>query len=302
MIKYSRPVRISQYSHKIEDMSMISDSKPYISVLSKSNTLSVGSMIKTANKVVKVAPKEDDFLYVRVRAVSAGNVIEQPDGSAELIPMEKLLKNLSMYSKKIRGANDNGDFFSYEELKRTYKTFIGKSAFVDHKNENVENARGIVLDAAWNERCKFVELLVAVDKKAFPELARGVEMGYITDVSMGCRCGTSVCSICGNEAHTEDEFCDHVLKYKGGEFKDQPVFEDNRDIEFFEISFVSQGADKQAKILERVASKTQPTVLPNAEQSNTNSSMLKIASEKNKRFNVSQFKSIKEQLKDLPWT
>jgi hypothetical protein len=37
--------------------------------------------------------------------------------------MDKLLKNLSMYSKKIRCANDNGDFFSYEELKRTYKTF-----------------------------------------------------------------------------------------------------------------------------------------------------------------------------------
>jgi hypothetical protein len=302
MIKYSRPVRISQYSNNIEDISMVKNSQPYINVLSQSKTLNFGSMTKTAAKVVKIAPKEDDFLYVRVRAVSAGNVIEQPDGSAELIPMEDLLNNLSMYAKKIRGANDNGDFFSYEELKRTYKTFIGKSAFVDHKNENVENARGIVLDAAWNERCKFVELLIAVDKRAFPELCRGVELGYITDVSMGCRCGTSVCSICKNVAHTEDEFCEHVTGYKGGNFKELPVFEDNQDIEFFEISFVSQGADKQAKILEKVASKTQPIVLPKTEISYTNDTMLRIASEKNKRFNVAQFKSLKEQLKDLPWT
>jgi hypothetical protein len=302
MIKYSKPVKISQYGSNIESVSMAKDSQPYMSILSQSKTLSLGSMVKIASKTVKVAPKEDDFLYVRVRAVSAGNVIEQPDGSGQLIPMEDLLKNLSMYAKKIRGANDNGDFFSYEELKKTYKSFIGKSAFVDHKNENVENARGIVLDAAWNERCKFVELLIAVDKKAFPELCRGVEMGYITDVSMGCRCGTSICSVCGNKAHTEDEFCDHVLKHKGGEFKNLPVFEDNQDIEFFEISFVSQGADKQAKILEKVASKVRPSILPSTENTNTNNTMLKIASEKNNRFNYSQFKSIKEQLKDLPWT
>jgi hypothetical protein len=179
MIKYSRPAKISQYSNNIEDVCSTSNKSTYMSILSKSKTLDVKPLIKTASKVVTIAPKEDDFLYVRVRAVSAGNVIEQPDGSAELIEMEELLKNLSMYAKKIRGHNDNGDFFSYEELKRTYKTFIGKSAFVDHKNENVENARGIVLDAAWNERGKFVELLIAVDKKAFPELTRGIEMGLI---------------------------------------------------------------------------------------------------------------------------
>lgn len=123
----------------------------------------------------------------------------------------------------------------------------------------------------------------------------------ITDVSMGCRCGTSVCSICGNEAHTEDDFCDHVLSYKGGNFKNLPVFEDNRDIEFFEISFVSQGADKQAKILEKVASKTQPTITPKAHNV-SNDAMVKVASEKNKRFNYSYSKSLKDKLKDLPWT
>lgn len=177
MIKYSHPMRISGYSHSVEKVSLEPNRKPNLDVLSHSKTLDLSPLIKTASKVVKIAPKEEDFLYVRVRAVSAGNVIEQPDGSAELIDIDEYLKNLSMYSKKSRGANDNGDFFSYEELKKTYKTFIGKSAFVDHLNENVENARGIILDAIWNERGKFVELLIAVDKKAFPELCRGVEMG-----------------------------------------------------------------------------------------------------------------------------
>jgi hypothetical protein len=82
VIKYSKPVRISQYSNDIESISMVKTSQPYMSILSQSKTLNLGSMVRTAAKVVKVAPKEEDFLYVRVRAVSAGNVIEQPDGSA----------------------------------------------------------------------------------------------------------------------------------------------------------------------------------------------------------------------------
>lgn len=268
--------------------------------------LSNNGMIKTASKVVKIAPKEEDFLYVRVRAVSAGNAIENPDGTTTHIPMEEFMKNIKKYSKSCRMANDNGDFFSYEELKDKYKTFIGKSAFVDHQNENVENARGIILDAAWNEKGKFVELLIAVDKVGYPELCRGVEMGYITDVSMGCRCGHSICSVCGNEAVTEEDFCDHIKSYKGSSFQGVPVFEDNKDIEFFEISFVTTGADKQAKILEKVASKkTSISSISRVGDQLSNSLMTKIASEQNKRISSDQqdlkIKTFKDLLNDLPW-
>lgn len=299
MIKYTLPVKIAGYGDTVAKVSLEPNKRPDLSVLNKSNTL---SMVKTASKVVKIAPKEEDFLYVRVRAVSASNVIEHDNGYAELVPMDILMTNLSKYGKLIRGANDNGDFFSYDELKRTYKTFIGKAAFVDHQNENVEEARGIILDSVWNERGKFVELLIAVDKKAFPELCRGIEMGYITDVSMGCRCGKSICSICENEAVTEEDFCNHILTSKGRVIDNKPVFEDNREIEFFEISFVSQGADKQAKILERVASKANAPKIDKLNKSNPyESALLKIASERNSRSNV-EMKSLKQQLNDLPWS
>ena len=43
--------------------------------------------------------------------------------------------------------------------------------------------------------------------------------------------------------------------FKSSTYNGLPVFEDNRDVEFFEDSFVTQGADPQAKILERVASR-----------------------------------------------
>ena len=243
-------------NNKIKIESSLTDYRK--DVLKNSNTLKVG-MVKTA-KVVPVALKEDDFLYIRDRAISAGNVIPQKDGSAISVPIDEYYKNFEKYSKICRNANQNGDFFSEEELKKTYKSFIGKSVFVDHDNENVEKARGIIIDAVWNDRGKFVEVLEAIDKKAYPELARAIELGYANSTSMGCRCGSSICSICGNKAITEDDFCEHVKNYKGSTFNGLPVFEDNRDIEFFENSIVCEPADPEAKILEKVASRNNSIV------------------------------------------
>lgn len=272
-----------------------------VEILKKSETLKVDKVMNKTAKLVTVAPKEDDFLYIRNRAVSAGNVIPQPDGSAISVPIDEYYKNFEKYSKICRNANDNGDFFSEEELKSKYKTFIGKSAFVDHNNENVENARGIIVDAVWNDRGKFVELLKAVDKKAYPELARGIEKGYITDTSMGCRCGKSICSICGNVATTEDEFCDHIKNYKGSTYNGLPVFEDNRDVDFFEDSFVTIGADPEAKILEKVASRSQYCGIQRISKSETRD-LSYIINEKNQRTFSGRVESFAEKLKNIPWS
>ena len=272
-----------------------------VEILKKSETLKVDKVMNKTAKLVTVAPKEDDFLYIRNRAVSAGNVIPQPDGSAISVPIDEYYKNFEKYSKICRNANDNGDFFSEEELKSKYKTFIGKSAFVDHNNENVENARGIIVDAVWNDRGKFVELLKAVDKKAYPELARGIEKGYITDTSMGCRCGKSICSICGNVATTEDEFCDHIKNYKGSTYNGLPVFEDNRDVDFFEDSFVTIGADPEAKILEKIASRSQYCGIQRISKSETRD-LSYIINEKNQRTFSGRVESFAEKLKNIPWS
>lgn len=284
------------------NITLVTSVKPDFDVLRQSKTLNVIPMVKTA-KVVTVAPKEGDFLYVRNRAVSAGNVIEKKDGYAELIPVDEFYKFFEKYAKVMRGPNDNGDFFSHEELMKKYKTFVGKAAFVDHDNENVEKARGIILDAHYNMKGKYIELLKAVDKKAYPELARGIELGYITDTSMGCRCGHSLCSVCMNKAVTEDQFCDHILNYKGSTYNGLPVFEDNREIEFFEDSFVTTGADKQAKILEKVASLGRHNSVKSiAKDPYNNELMKKIAMETNQRSRDGRIQSLAENLGNLPWS
>ena len=246
LAKIGGQFRVEDYFVKNNNLTIITNVKPNFNILQNSGSLIVNKetngLVKTA-KVITVAPKADDFLYIRNRAVSAGNVIDQANGDAELIPMDKFYKFFEKYANKCRGANDNGDFFSHEELLKSYKSFIGKAVFVDHDNENVEKARGIILDAVYNPKGKFVELLKAIDKKAYPELARAIEMSYITSTSMGCRCGYSLCSICRNKSKTEEDFCDHVKNYKGSTYNGLPVFEDNYDISFFESSLVALPAD-----------------------------------------------------------
>lgn len=178
LIKTNTTFRIEDYYSNSNEITFITNKTPDFDVLRDSKTLEITSSIKTA-KVIKIAPKEGDFLYIRNRAVSAGNVIEKDINSVELIPIDEFYKFFEKYAKQCRGANDNGDFFSHEELSKKYRTFIGKAAFVDHDNENVEKARGIILDAVYNQKGKFVELLKAVDKKAYPELARGIELGLV---------------------------------------------------------------------------------------------------------------------------
>jgi hypothetical protein len=194
-----------------------------------------------------------------------------------------------------------------EELKSKYKTFVGKAVFVDHNNENVENARGIIIDAAWNDKGKFVELLKAIDKKAYPDLGRSIEKGYVTDTSMGCRCAYSICSICGNEAHSEDEFCEHIISYKGMTYNGLPVFEDNRDIEFFEDSMVVEGADPEAKILEKVAKKIDNRAgisinTFNKQNKEEKEILSRISNEKNQRSLNGRINSLAQSLSDISWT
>jgi len=86
-------------------------------------------------------------------------------------------------------ANENGDFFSEEELKKSYHTFVGCPLFVNHKNDDVEEARGIILHAEWLDEENGVMIIGRVDAKAYPKLARGISEGYIAGVSMGCFTG-----------------------------------------------------------------------------------------------------------------
>jgi len=180
---------------------------------------------------------------------------------------------VKVFAIKEDEVNDNGDAFSKSELKRAAHTFVDCPVFVNHQNDDVEKARGKVVHAWYDEEAKGIYCVNMVDKTAYPQLARGIEEGYIVGTSMGAQVGYSLCSICHNKAHTADEFCTHIKNQKTRQFAlashdckyhassnkpegdcpvcgceqgkkvanktaDTKVFEWNYDINFIEDSFV----------------------------------------------------------------
>jgi hypothetical protein len=169
-------------------------------------------------------PNKDGMLYVRVRAIAS----------------------------KI---NNNYDAFEREELRKAYKTFIGKPVFIEHQNKNPEHARGIVIDAAFHDDQPYawIELLLEIDAEAYPLLAEGLRKGRINKVSMGTNVEYSVCSVCGNVARSEKEYCYHIRNkgriFKNAKGEDVLAYEINRGLNFFEISFVVSPAEEWADVL-----------------------------------------------------
>lgn len=192
-----------------------------------------------------------------IKTASGRIVIEPGSEKARLIEAEikKHPTALFFRAKAIKAdeANSNGDYFSEEELLKSYKTFEGVPFFTNHDNQNIENARGKVVFAEWIPEEKAVYTISFVDREAFPHICRSIEEEYTTGVSMGCSVEYSVCSICGNRAEKTDDYCSHIKNRKGRtftgkaknvvtgemkEFKGAPVFEYNHGIKFIELSAV----------------------------------------------------------------
>jgi hypothetical protein len=182
-----------------------------------------GDLLKTAAlKLPDGVVYDPDFLYMKVRAVSAG---------------------------EYWGCNKNSDFFPEGELIQGYPTFLTAHAFKNHENKDIKNTIGDVLSAEWNDKMKGVDLLLRIDRKIAPTIVRGFEKGFMTDVSMGCRINYSVCSICGNKAKTKFEYCDHIKYQRGRILEDgRKIYEINIGPKFHDISTVLNGAEKAAKV------------------------------------------------------
>jgi hypothetical protein len=146
---------------------------------------------RTAHRHTFVYEARKGFLYVRSRAISSR-------------------------------CNDNFDEFPAEEIRKGYRTFIGKPVFVNHRNEDHRRARGVIIDAALHDDVNpdgtedtWVEVLMEVDAVRFPMLAKAILAGDIDRTSMGTDVAYSVCTACGNKASTPADYCRHIPRMKG---------------------------------------------------------------------------------------
>lgn len=124
----------------------------------------------------------------------------------------------SLYVKcfaiKADEANDNGDYFSKNELKKATDTFVGVPVFTNHQNTDVEKARGTVVHSWWDDSKNGIMIVARVDAEAYPQLARGIKQKYVIGTSMGAQVQYSICSVCHAKAESPDQYCSHIRERK----------------------------------------------------------------------------------------
>lgn len=155
-------------------------------------------------------------------------------------------------------VNLNFDAWPSNELKKAYKTFIGKPVFVDHHSEDKSRARGVVLDSEFRKTKddSWIELLLEIDAITFPNLAEEISSGGIDSVSIGAIVDESECSICG-----EINGCIHIPAMKGQTVSGELVYELCHGIQFYEISLVFDPADATAMLSKVYSASTMPAKL-----------------------------------------
>jgi len=60
-----------------------------------------------------------------------------------------------------------------------------------------------------------IEVLMRIDRARAPKIARQIDLNEKIGVSMGTAISYSECSVCGNRAYYEKDYCDHIAYGKG---------------------------------------------------------------------------------------
>lgn len=188
-----------------------------------SRKINVVELLKEAANKFDISADPHDYIYEAIRA----NTVNVPNDNHDGFHKNELLR----FDNKLRKA--------------VYLTYEGKPHHLNHQTSDAKRARGVILQAHYNDsaaplencpKCKartaeetgrdptgihcaacfttvrdeFVEILVAVDTKKDPDLVRGIQAGILNAGSMGCNCASTVCNICSHVARSVDEFCNHI--------------------------------------------------------------------------------------------
>jgi len=159
------------------------------------------------------------------------------------------------------GTNKNGDHFTIEELEARHQTAVNKKIDLKHSQDFTDIVGGIVAsDFVLENESSWVECVgeLYTNDNVNARLAyKLMKKGIITQVSMECDYEEGECSICGKRVKSKAEYCIHLKKFKGGEFKGKPVYEILHGIVFTGLGLLDRkGADENAKIKQVASSDT----------------------------------------------
>lgn len=196
----------------------------------------------TSNGLEKKAAHEDIQAYL-------GNLSPKPGFT--------YLHINAMTAGEYHGSNRNADFFPEENLRKYHKTFETTPAYVyrSHINKDPKKSYGKVIFSIYNERMHRVELICECPNELVDDINDRILEGDFPTTSMATRTPYDTCSICGNKAHSRQEYCEHLRGQLNRLYPDgRKVFAiNNGPLTFFDISIVVRPADVNSSILQKVA-------------------------------------------------
>lgn len=164
---------------------------------------------------------------------------------------------LAMGASEYFGSNRNHDWFGEDALVEYHKTFETSPAhiFRNHINRNPAIAIGQIIFSVYNTRMRRVELVGWIDNHRGADVVERIEKGDFPPTSMATRTPYDVCSICGNRAHSRQDYCEHLTNELGRIYPDgRRVMAMNvAPLRFFDLSIVYKPADPTSSILQKVA-------------------------------------------------
>lgn len=166
------------------------------------------------------------------------------------------------------GSNSNGDFFAENQLAHDgldygYKTFMEYAyPYIEHMNEaTVKDPKRRMGDrvnlAVYFTPMHRVQLIITINRgdKTRMFLDR-IDAGDYPDVSMACGVQYDKCSICGSLHRVKSDYCTHARTMLNQILPDgRKVYLYNIKPRFHDISLVFLGAEKNSKVLLKVANK-----------------------------------------------
>lgn len=166
---------------------------------------------------------KDQHLDVDTTSRNLIKVAYQKDGDNNAFNLEAEISEhpdslfVKCFAIKADEMNDNADYFSEEELKKSYGTFVGVPVFTNHNNTDAEQARGKVIHAWWDQEKHGISVIMRIDTVAYPQLARGIKEKYIASSSMGCFLPDSLIKMANGTTRRIDSVNsdDFVITHKG---------------------------------------------------------------------------------------
>lgn len=185
---------------------------------------------------IKRASKEPEWLTY-IKDLYEGNFAPIPQNILQYEPDKYIyFQALAIFGGQKFGANDNGDYFSIEELEKSYLTFIGKGVYIEHREDSPNQAVGLIFDAQFIKE-GFVVVSGFLDKTYYNKYKDYIEKPDFK-VSMSVAVGSYRCMSCGKKYINLSNRCIHTKNFLGTTYKGEFIAEENFNLHFTGLSLV----------------------------------------------------------------